>query len=119
MNDFDEEMAAADAAIYQALGDEAIYIHRTPAPQDQNGYAPGQLIEDQIPVQVLIDVSEETYERDHVEHRRQVMVATMPNPGVKVFGKNSIQVLVGKHAGTYSVVKTVFEDADEIAVIIK
>ncbi len=108
MSVFDDEMTAMDAVIYEKLGDPAVYTYRQPNEADQLFYP-----------SVIVDEEMEPYDDGHAEHYRQIMIATMPNPGVPLTGKNSLTISAGQYAGSYDVVKVISKTPSEVVVQIK
>ena len=108
MSAFDAEMAAMDAAIYNELGDPAVYTYR------QTG-EPDQLFNPSV----IVDEDVEPYDDGQNEHYRQVIIATLANPGVPLTGKNSLAISTGQYAGTYDIVKVISKTPSEVVVQIK
>ncbi len=108
MSAFDDEMTAMDAVIYNELGDPAVYTYRQTNEADQLFYPA-----------VIVDEEVEPYDDGHAEHYRQVIIATMPNPGVPLTGKNSLTINAGQYAGSYDIVKVIRKTPSEVVVQIK
>ena len=108
MSVFDDEMTAMDAVIYNKLGDSAIYTYRQTNEVDQLFYP-----------SVIVDEDVEPYDDGHTEHYRQVIIATMPNLGVPLTGKNSLVISTGQYTGSYDIVKVISKTPSEVTVQIK
>jgi hypothetical protein len=108
MSAFDDEMTAMDAVIFDEFAAPAVYVYDKPGIGEQL-----------VDTSVIVDESVEPYDDGYTEHYRQVLMATLPNPGVPLTGKNSLNISAGKYAGTYDIVKVISKNPSEVVVQIK